>query len=136
MSYNVWAFESKNSTYNTALANAKKQYRSLKIFNGPFGVFCTIFPIKFDIVYLDFTSSLLDTSGVVFSTIHDLFDTGILSTLGCVAVNTTVPDMSEENIEFLASYFLHQPFVEGTIYGMKKGKKPVHWMIEGPRGTC
>ncbi|WP_292391615.1 hypothetical protein [Methanosarcina sp. UBA5] len=112
---NVWAFENDKETYYNALENAKDRYEQLKIYNGSIESFLEIYPLSFDIIYLDFTSSLL--SKKTFKTIHTIFDKQALSEIGILIINSTLPEHSEENVDFLTKYFLPHTFIEEEVCG-------------------
>lgn len=112
---NVWAFENDKKTYHNALENAKDRYEQLKIYNGSIESFLEIYPLSFDIIYLDFTSSLL--SKKTFKTIHTIFDKQALSEIGILIINSTLPEHLDENVDFLTKYFLPHIFIEQEVFG-------------------
>lgn len=118
---NIWAFESDKSTYNSALSKARLSFPFLKIFPGSLTDFFKTNHLSFDIIYLDFTGSLISKSLKTLSALHAVFDEQALSDLGVLIVNTCEPDPTPEICEFLASYYYFQPMVECTAYG-----KPPH----------
>lgn len=112
---NVWAIESDKELYHSALKNAKKTYPTLKVFNGSISDLLKITSFKFDIIYLDFTAPLFSKQSKPLLTINSVFENGSLSDLGILVINSCLPDVTEENVEFLASYFRSQPFLESDI---------------------
>jgi len=117
---NVYAFESEKTLYNQALNSLKDTYPTLKIFNGKIDHYLKSTLVKFDIVYLDFTSSLFSRDAKPYQTIITLFENQSLSNLSSLIVNTCYPDKNEENINFLTSYFHYQAFYEYQIYDSKE----------------
>ncbi|MCT7991973.1 hypothetical protein [Laspinema olomoucense] len=56
---NIWAFESDNKIYPTALKSAlKSEFPFIKIINGGLDMFIEASPQRFDIIYLDFCGPL------------------------------------------------------------------------------
>lgn len=113
---NVWAIESNKNVYLDALLSAKKKYPTLKIFNGDISNLIKIISFKFDIIYLDFTAPLFSKESKPLLTLNSIFESKSLSDLGILVVNSSIPDKTEENIEFLSSYFRSHAFLEGSIY--------------------
>ncbi len=112
---NVWAIESDKDTYHTALREAKEKYSTLKIFNGTISDLLKITSFKFDIIYLDFTAPLFSKQSKPLLTINAVFENDSLSDLGILVVNSCLPDITDENVEFLSSYFRSQPFIESDL---------------------
>lgn len=112
---NVWAIESDKNTYHSALREAKEKYSTLKIFNGTISDLLKITSFKFDIIYLDFTASLFSKQSKPLLTINSVFENDSLSDLGILVVNSCLPDMTDENVEFLSSYFRSQPLFESDL---------------------
>jgi len=113
---NVWAIESDKSMYSSALSSAQERYPTLKIFNGTISELMRITSFKFDIIYLDFTAHLFSQQSKPLLTINSVFENGSLSDLGVLIINSSLPEKTEENIEFLSSYFRSHPFLESCIY--------------------
>lgn len=113
---NVYAFESEKQSYNQALNSLKDSYPTLKIFNGKIDHYLKSTFVKFDIVYLDFTAPLFSRDAKPFQTIITLFENQSLSNLSSLIVNTCYPDKTDENIDFLTSYFHYQAFYDYQIY--------------------
>lgn len=125
---NVWAIESDKSMYQSALNNAKNKYSTLKVFNGSISDLLKITSFKFDIIYLDFTAPLFSKQSKPLLTINSIFETNSLSDLGILVINSSIPEKTEENIEFLAAYFRRQPFMESEIL---HGKQEKPYFTEG-----
>lgn len=123
---NIWAFESDQSTYKQALAKARSEFPFLKIFPGSIADFFRTNHLAFDIIYLDFTGSLITRSTSTLGPLHAAFDEQALSDLSVLIVNTCEPDTTPDVCDFLASYFYFQPMVECTAYA----KEP-HWEPTG-----
>ncbi len=130
---NVWAIESDKSSYRAALQSATKRFPTLKIFHGSIESLIATQPSPFDIIYLDFTSFLYSRESKPIKTIHAVFDSHALTDLGVLIINSTTPDHTDENVDFLACYFFAQPFVEGTALSQKTSNgEDVTWFTEGP----
>lgn len=113
---NVYAFESEKTLYNQALNSLKDNYPTLKIFNGKIDHYLKSTLVKFDIVYLDFTSPLFSRESKPYQTIITLFENQSLSNLSSLIVNTCYPDKTQENVDFLTSFFHYQAFYDYLIY--------------------
>lgn len=109
---NMYAFEQGKEEFKQAVEALSGKYPQLKIFHGNIEDFAIMHNVIFDIVYLDFTGSLLSC----YRTICCVLDNNMLAPLGVLAVNTTYMDKTEENIAFLASYFFYDVFFEGCVY--------------------
>lgn len=110
---NVWALEQDKKLYGEAVNKAKIKYPSLKVYSQKFKEFCENFPkYKFDIIYLDFTQTLFSTDNA--STIHYVFDYGMLSDIGILVTNNAVPSCEDksknkdEYLNILSSFFAKQ----------------------------
>lgn len=119
---NVWAIEQNKNLYEEAVKNAKTKYPSLKVYRLKFKEFCETFPNhRFDIIYLDFTQSLFSLDNV--STIHYVFDYGMLSDIGILITNNAVPSdedkIKNENdyLEILSSFIAKQNLPESAVLG-------------------
>lgn len=123
---NVWAIESDKNMYSVALASAQTKYPTLKIFKGQISELMKITSFKFDIIYLDFTAPLFSKESKPLLTINSVFESNSLSDLGVLVVNSALPEKTEENIEFLSSYFRSHAFLEGSIYSGKA--KDAHFL--------
>lgn len=113
---NVYAFESDKIIYNKALSSIRDNYPTLKIFNGKIDHYLKSSLVKFDIVYLDFTASIFSRDSKPYQTIITLFENQSLNNLSSLIVNTSYPDKTDENIDFLTSYFHYQAFYDYKIY--------------------
>ncbi|MBE5214461.1 hypothetical protein IG611_14245 [Pectobacterium sp. A535-S3-A17] len=118
---NIWAFEVENRTYNEALSKARKHFQKLKIFPGSIGEFFNTTHQTFDIIYLDFVSSLLTKSNPPLGTIHSVFDNQALSDLGVLIVNSCEPDNNDGNAEFLSHYFYNHSMIESSVLNSNDG---------------
>lgn len=125
---NVWAFEMDKDIYRQALLKAREIYRELKIFPGSIKDFVKTNHFKFDIIYLDFTGSLVQKKNHTMSTLHAIFEYQSLNDLSVLIVNSCEPDNKDDVLNFLAKYFFFQPFVEQCIY--KKKSKSI--FVESP----
>ena len=87
---NVWAFESENKTYNTAvIAALESEFPYIKIHKGKIQNFLEYSPIKFDILYLDFCGRI--TSSATLPVVTDLFRRQALSSPGAIITNFAYP---------------------------------------------
>lgn len=121
---NVWAIESNKEIYLSALKKAKAKYPFLKIFNGAISDLIKITSFKFDIIYLDFTAPLFSKESKPLLTINSIFESNSFADLGVLIVNSSLPDKTDENIDFLSSYFRSHAFLEESIYtGNSKGSR-------------
>lgn len=105
---NIYAFEYDKRTFQAAVDSLHFTYPSLKIYRGKILDFLSLNEVKFDIVYLDFTGSLMKE----FRTVFLLLESNVLSNLGVLIVNTTYPDVTDDNIDFLTKFFYHSRFFE------------------------
>ena len=108
---NMYAFEYDKKYFNTAVNSLHKKYPQLKIVNGKIENFSDLHLVKFDIIYLDFTKSII----VERNTIYKLLDNNALSDLGILIANTCYDDPTDENIDSLTNYFYFKCFFEGTF---------------------
>jgi hypothetical protein len=124
---NVWAFEQDTKLYAAALEKARDLNPALKIYPGKIEDFIATSHIRFDIVYLDFTGPLFSASSKPFRALHSTFENHGLSPLSILIVNTTEPEITEDSVNLLASYFQHQLWVEGSVYAKQWGSdKSLH----------
>jgi hypothetical protein len=114
---NIWAFESDGKIYEEALSKARLEFPKLKIFPGSLADFFKTMHLTFDIIYLDFTASLVSPGWKTLGPLHGVFDEQAMSDLSVLIVNSCEPDNTPEICEYLAAYFCFQPMVEGTVYG-------------------
>jgi len=88
---NVWAFESDNKTYSNAVISAlDSKFPFVKIYKGRIENYLKILPFKFDIIYLDFCSTI--ASDKTLSVVRDVFQFQKLETLGVLITNFSLPD--------------------------------------------
>jgi hypothetical protein len=93
---NIWAFESDNQTYTTAVMSAlESKFPFVKIYKGRIENYLKILPFKFDIIYLDFCTSIAGEK--TLSVIREVFSYQKLETLGILITNFALPN--DENIE-------------------------------------
>ncbi|OCW92677.1 hypothetical protein A9168_14975 [Macellibacteroides sp. HH-ZS] len=109
---NIYAFEYDKRIFDEAIKSLKGTFPTLKIYNGKIENFILSNPIKFDIIYLDFTSSILTE----FQTVSTIIDHNCLSELGILAINTCYPDKSDNNIKFLTDFFHFQSCFEYCVF--------------------
>ena len=119
---NVWALEQDKKLYGEAVKKAKEKYPTLKVYSQKFKDFCESFPNhRFDIIYLDFTQSLFSIDNA--STIHYVFDYGMLSDIGILITNNAVPSREDkiknekEYLKILGSFLAKQDKPESAILG-------------------
>lgn len=105
---NMYAFEYDKGIFRIAVDSLQMTYPQLKIFRGNIESFTDTFSSTFDIIYLDFTGSLLTE----FKTVCKMFENNALSEQCVLIVNTTYPDKTDENIDFLSRYFYVQECFE------------------------
>lgn len=108
---NIYAFEYDKKIFNQAVNSLHSSYPRLKIYNGKIEDFIQLNSVVFDIIYLDFTRSLLKE----FKTVFKLISNNSLSELSVLVVNTTIPEKTEDNINQLANYFFYNPIFEYGI---------------------
>lgn len=108
---NMFAFEWCKPEYKLAVDALRGKYPQLKIFNGSIETYAQLHNTSFDVIYLDFTSTL----NTCFKTICAVLDNNMLSPLGVLAVNTTYPDKTTENIDFLSNYFFYDIMFERSV---------------------
>lgn len=108
---NMFAFELGNKEFKQAVDALRGKYPQLKIFNGNIETYSQLHNTLFDIIYLDFTGTL----NTCFKTVCSVLDNNMLSPFGVLAVNTTHPDKTEENIDFLSRYFFYDTMFERSV---------------------
>lgn len=135
--WNVWAFEQDSNIYDSALEKARALHPPLKIYPGKIEDFVATSHIRFDIVYLDFTGPLFSASSKPFRSLHGILEKHGLSPLSVLIVNTAEPEPTEDSVNLLSSYFQHQLWVEGSVYGEKgEDGERVDRYIDGPDSYC
>lgn len=105
---NMYAFEYDKDCFKVAVDSLHFSYPNLKIFRGKILDFLDLNEVKFDIIYLDFTKSLITE----FRTVFQILESNVLADLGILMINTTYPDKDEKNIEFLTQFYLYSRFFE------------------------
>ncbi|MBR1541211.1 MAG: hypothetical protein IJ628_01215 [Bacteroidaceae bacterium] len=129
---NMFAFELDKGEFARAVTALRGKYPQMKLYHGKIEDFALMHNTLFDIVYLDFTSSLLSC----YKTICCVLDNNMLAPLGVLAVNTTYMDKTDDNVNFLTNYFYYDVFYEGCVYhGGDYGKTdsgfPTFGRVEG-----
>ena len=89
---NIYAFENDKTSFKVAVDSLHDSFPNLKIFRGNILDFLSLNEVKFDIIYLDFTCSLLTD----FKTVFAILDSNVLADLGILIVNTTFPDKTSD----------------------------------------
>ncbi|MBW4820680.1 hypothetical protein D8867_07930 [Streptococcus salivarius] len=119
---NVWALEQDRTMYGEAVNKAREKYPTLKVYRQKFKDFCENFPKhRFDIIFLDFTQSLFSVDNA--STIHYVFDYGMLSDIGVLITNNAVPSLEDKTkkeddyLQILSSFLAKQEKPESAILG-------------------
>lgn len=110
---NIWAFESDNKIYSTAVVSAlKSRFPYVKIYKGKIETYLKILPFKFDIIYLDFCSTI--SGKKTLSTVRDVFLYQKLETLGILITNFAFPNKNNpsnhshiDNLNLLAANYLY-----------------------------
>ncbi|EDQ8488908.1 hypothetical protein GQ231_002618 [Salmonella enterica] len=112
---NVWAIEADKKTYQKAIESVRIKYPTLKIFNGDISDLVKAISFKFDIIYLDFTAPLISSKSKPLLKINSIFEHHALEDLGILIINGALPENNSDNVDFLASYFRSQTFLESPI---------------------
>lgn len=117
---NIWAVESNNLMYTKALQNLKKNsFPKLKIFKGQLNHVLNLLKINFDIIYLDFTKSLLSKEAPL-DTLHSIFDNNYLADLGILITNFPTPnEILDDDVTTVADFFYDTIWIEGRLKGDK-----------------
>lgn len=108
---NIYAFESDKSSFRQAVQSLHNTFPLLKIYKGKIENYAELQNTKFDIIYLDFTGSLFKEYKVVAK----LLDLNALTDMSILAINTTYPDKTDDNISFLCNYFYNDTFFERSF---------------------
>lgn len=108
---NIYAFESDKTSFKQAVESLHNTFPLLKIYKEKIENYAELQNTKFDIIYLDFTGSLFKE----YKTIIKLLDLNALTDMSILAINTTYPDKTEENINFLCNFFYNETFFERSI---------------------
>ncbi len=113
---NIYAFECDSKLFKEAVNSLHTSYPLLKIYKGMIEDYADLQNTKFDIVYLDFTGSLLKE----YKTVAKLFDLNALTDMSILIVNTSYPDKTDKNIEALTKFFYHDTFFEMSVIDRKE----------------
>ena len=113
---NIYAFECDKTAFEQAVKSLHNTYPLLKIYRGKLEDYAELQNTKFDIVYLDFTGSLLKE----YKTVAKILDLNALTDMSVLAVNTTYPDKTEENVMCLANFFYNDTFFEESVLSSKE----------------
>lgn len=107
---NIWAFESKNSTYQTALNSIdSSNFKQPKLIKSSIEHFFENTPKKFDIVYIDACCSLISDQHALkcIATLfkyHRLNSPGILIS-NFAEIDATNPILKKEYLDIISRYF-------------------------------
>lgn len=124
---NIYAFECDKNAFNKAVKSLHNTYPLLKIYRGKIEDYAELQNTKFDIVYLDFTGSLLKEYKVVAK----ILDLNTLTDMSILAINTTYPDKTEENVHCLANFFYNDIFFESSVLSCSEESDIFFTRIEG-----
>ncbi len=123
----IWAFESDNKTYSKAIISAlDSKFPFVKIYKGKIENYLKILPFKFDIIYLDFCTTLASSNTI--SVIRDIFYYQKLETLGVLITNFAFPSKEKsanlgyrENLNLLAANYLYPKSFSEKYSGLGGG---------------
>lgn len=118
---NIWAFEIDKENYIKAKEDIYKFGAYINIFEGNLNDFIKSNPQKFDIVYLDFTNSLLSKKSNPLLLLNTIFESSFINDLSNVIVNTCYPDENQETIEFLSKFFGSKKWIHRSMLGSDLG---------------
>jgi len=113
---NIWAFELDKKCFQEAKKSILEFGKYINLFSGKISDFSDIYPEVFDIVYLDFTNSLLSSKNNPELVVQNLINNGFLSDLSCLIVNTCFPDKSDSAIDYLTSFYGSRQSIPKSIY--------------------
>lgn len=113
---NIYAFECDKNIFNEAVKSLHQTYPLLKIYRGKIEDYAELQNTKFDIIYLDFTGSLLKE----YKTVAKILDLNALTDMSLLAINTTYPDKTIENVMCLANFFYNDMFFEESLLSGKE----------------
>jgi hypothetical protein len=128
---NIWAFESKNATYSTAvMAALNSEFRFIKIVNGGIDAFLEASLQRFDIIYLDFSGPLpsRNKKQKTLAVLTRVLARHAVNSPGALITNFSLPTEKQDSIgrallaKLVACYLYPKDFLEG-----KKNTTP-----EGP----
>lgn len=109
---NIYAFENDKTNFKEAVDSLHSSIPNLKIYRGNILDFLSLNEVKFDILYLDFTRSLLTE----FKTVFTILDSNVLADLGILMINTTFPDQTPDTVDFLTRYYLNSSCFEYCVF--------------------
>ncbi|MBD5420943.1 MAG: hypothetical protein HDR47_06905 [Bacteroides sp.] len=108
---NISAFECDRKLFQEAVDSLHDTFPLLKIYRGKIEDYAELHNTKFDIVYLDFTGSLIKE----YKTVAKILDLNALSDMSILAVNTSFPDKTDKNIDVLTNFFYNDTFFEMAV---------------------
>lgn len=122
---NIWAFETKNTTYYQALTSYEQgEYPQPRIIKQNIDTFFRMTPKKFDIVYIDACGCVPSTQHAL-RTISTLCQNSRLNSPGVIISNFSSPDIENEQlddwIETIANYLFFKIYPESN-FDIEKGK--------------
>lgn len=109
---NIYAFENDKTNFKEAVDSLHSSIPNLKIYRDNILDFLSLNEVKFDILYLDFTRSLLTE----FKTVFTILDSNVLADLGILMINTTFPDQTPDTVDFLTRYYLNSSCFEYCVF--------------------
>jgi hypothetical protein len=129
---NIWAFESENKTYTSAVVSAlNSEYPFIKLVNGGIDTFLEASPQKFDIIYLDFCGPLpnRDKKQKTLGAITKILAQHALNSPGVLITNVSLPTQEQDSVgrkllsKLVASYLYPKDFLEckDSDSGMTEG---------------
>lgn len=99
---NIWAFESDNQIYDTAVISAlESNFPLVKIYKGKIEDYLKILPFKFDIIYLDFCGTIISPKTI--SVLKDVFYYHKLNSPGIIITNFALPEKIDPNKETISN---------------------------------
>lgn len=117
---NIYAFEYDKRMFKEAVESLHDTYPLLKIYKGKIEDYADLQNTKFDIVYLDFTGTLIKE----YRTVARLLDMNALTDMSVLIVNTCYPDSSDDNIDYLTNFFYNDTFFEmSVVEGVEKERE-------------
>jgi len=120
---NIWGFELDPNNYKNAKEELLREEIYINLYQGNINEFIKANPQKFDIVYLDFTNSLISPKKNPLLLINSLFDSTIISDLTIIIINSCYPEVEKENIEFLKNYFEYKKWIHRSLLDNNQGNK-------------
>ena len=114
---NIWAFENDENCFGSAKQQVlSSKYPYLKIVKRNIKEFFQTTSIVFDIIYLDFCSTLIDKNNI--ETITTLFDCHVLAPLGVLITNFSLSEIKQnvdtykKIVSFTSNYLYHKEWLE------------------------